>query len=172
MRVIEEFPNYTIDESGNIFNSKGHPIKSQLNIDGYRVVNLYKNGKYYHRRCARMVGLSYLQDTYEEGLVINHKDFDRTNDHVSNLEWVTSLENNLHSIEGQPHKHLRGSNYDEQFIRKVCEMIQDGKNNEYIRKHTNITKDALLHLRCGASWTWISKDYKMTPSNRWESSRD
>ncbi|AHK11265.1 homing endonuclease HNH [Shewanella sp. phage 1/4] len=166
MKAIEEFPNYFIDESGNVFNSRGVPIKSQLNIDGYRVVNLYSNKKYYHRRCARMVGLTHLKDTYEEGYVINHKDFDRTNDQISNLEWITSLENNLHSIEGQPHLHTRGSKYDEDFIRGVCQMIQDNKNNKYIMEQTKVTKDTLLHLRCGATWTWISKDYILTPSKR------
>lgn len=166
LKVIEEFPNYKIDEYGNVFNRDGKRLKPQINKDGYRILILSKNGKGYCRRCGRLVGLTFLKDTYRKGLVINHKDFDRTNDHISNLEWVTTLENNLHSIEGNPSAHLSGSEYDEEFMRKVCELIQDNVRNSEIIKITGITKDALHKVRSGTSWTWVSKDYKMTPSRR------
>ena len=142
LKVIEEFPNYKIDEHGNVFNSDGKRMKPQINKDGYRILILSENGKAYCRRCGRLVGLTFLKNTYRKGLVINHKDFDRTNDHISNLEWVTTLQNNLHSIEGNPSAHLSGSEYDEEFMRKVCELIQDNVRNSEIIKITGITKDA------------------------------
>lgn len=167
LKQIEEFPDYSITEDGRVFkNDTGQERKRQTNIDGYWVVNLTKDGKNYHRRCARMVGLTYLQETYKKGFVINHKDFDRKNDHASNLEWVSIGDNNRHSVDGQPHLHTRGSEYSEEFIRNVCSMIQNGVRNVDIRKQTGISKDALLTIRCGASWVWVSKDYNMTPSRR------
>lgn len=37
---------------------------------------------------------------YKEGLVVNHKDFDKKNNRLDNLELVTQKENILHSIIG------------------------------------------------------------------------
>jgi hypothetical protein len=166
LKCIEEFPTYQIDESGNVFNSRGLAIKKQVNVDGYWVVNLYKEGKYYHRRCARMTGLTWMKDSYFEDAVIDHLNMDITDDHVSNLEWVTTAENNARSIKIQPHIHRKPSEYSEALIREVCTYIQEGVNNSQILKDTGITKDTLLHIRCGASWGWVSKDYKLTPSRR------
>lgn len=170
LKVIEEFPNYSIDLKGNVYNNTtGKRVKAQINIDGYRVVNLYKEGvgsKTYHRRCARLVGLTHLKNSYFKGAVINHKDLNKTNDSVDNLEWVTTRDNNIHSIQNQPLKHTRGSSYTEGFIREVCSMIEDGVRNKDIIDRTGVTFDALTKIRSGASWSWISKDYVLTPSRR------
>lgn len=167
LKVIEEFPNYSINEYGHVFNTITNiQLKQRKNEDGYYIVNLTKDGKAYHRRCGRLVGLTFLKDSYFDGAVIDHVDHDRSNDYVDNLEWVTPLENTLRSVRINPHLHTRCSVYDETFIRIVCTLIQDGVRNVDIIKNTGITKDALLHLRCGASWDWISKDYEMTPSRK------
>lgn len=165
-RIIEEFPNYFVSNKGTVYKEDGKPLKRKLNQDGYSVVNLTKDGKTYHRRCARLVGFAFHKDTYFEGAVINHKDFDRTNDTPENLEWVTIAENNEHSIKGNPHLHTRGSKYTESLIRQVCEQIHNGVRNCDILRNFDITKDALLKIRCQQAWTWISKDYNMTPSRR------
>lgn len=167
-KTIEEFPNYKINEFGDVMNSKGKILKKQVNVDGYFVVNLYKDvkGKSFHRRCARMLALTHMKDTYQEGFLINHKDLNKQNDTLSNLEWVSSLDNLLHSIENQPAVHNSGSVYTEDFIREICSLIQDGVRNKEILESMDITKDALLHIRCGNAWGWVSKDYKMTPSRK------
>lgn len=167
-RIIAEFPDYEISEDGRVFHKiTGKEKKRYINRDGYNTLNFIdKDGVDRHRRCARLVGFAFHGDKYEEGLVIDHIDHDRQNDHYTNLEWVTTLENNLRSIRINPHKHTRDSEYDEDFIRNVCSMIQEGVRNVDIRSATGISKDALLHIRCGAACTWISKDYIMTPSRR------
>lgn len=44
-----------------------------------------------------LVAKTFLRDTYKPGLQVNHKDGNRFNNHVENLEWVTASENELHS---------------------------------------------------------------------------
>lgn len=166
MIPIEGFENYFITDDGRVFNSKGVEKVRQENIDGYWTVNLYKDGKYYHKRCGRLVGLHYLRDTYEEGLVINHKNLNVKDDRVENLEWVTVKENTLHSIENQPHIHRKKSEYSVDTIRAVCQRIQDGVRNVDIIKEFGITKGAIYKIRSGESWKWISDDYNLTPSRR------
>lgn len=66
---------------------------------------LKKNGylEYYvgNRKFAsahRLVALAFLKRE-KHHTQVNHKDFDRTNNHVDNLEWVTREENNRHRYE-------------------------------------------------------------------------
>lgn len=165
LKIIDEFPEYTISEFGRIFKGSKE-IKRQKNVDGYWVVNLYKDGKYYHRRCARLVGLTYLKESYSEGLIINHKDLDITNDAVSNLEWVSHKYNAQHSILLQPEIHRKPSEYTDEFIHSVCKMIEEGIRNVDIIKETGITRDVLHDIRSGETWTFISRNYKLTKSNK------
>jgi len=45
----------------------------------------------------RLVARVFLPETYKEGLTVNHKDGNRFNNNVNNLEWCTRSENELHS---------------------------------------------------------------------------
>lgn len=44
-----------------------------------------------------LVAKTFLADTYKPGLTVNHKDGNRFNNRVENLEWVTASENERHS---------------------------------------------------------------------------
>lgn len=52
-----------------------------------------KNGKRYFFTVHRLVAITYLGDFSNEGLQVNHKDENKINNDVSNLEWCTPLYN-------------------------------------------------------------------------------
>ena len=97
-KPIPEFDNYLINKKGDI-KSLYHNIilKPSKHTNGYRFVCLYKNGKSYRRYIHRLVGLTFLKRP-NEFYEINHKDGDKTNNNVNNLEWVTKSENHIHRI--------------------------------------------------------------------------
>lgn len=66
------------------------------NKNGYVQVNLHKDSKQKTYRVHKLVALAFV-DGYEEGLVVNHIDEDKTNNCAWNLEWVTYKENSIHS---------------------------------------------------------------------------
>lgn len=81
---------------------QGRPIMEkimtpQLNQHGYHVIKLrqckYKSYKKY--RIHQLVALAFLP-VMEGKDYVNHKDKNRTNNQVSNLEWCTHAENVLH----------------------------------------------------------------------------
>ncbi|MBQ3349197.1 MAG: HNH endonuclease [Thermoguttaceae bacterium] len=45
----------------------------------------------------RLVAKAFLPETYKDGMTVNHKDGNRFNNNVVNLEWCTQSENELHS---------------------------------------------------------------------------
>ena len=66
--------------------------------DKYAKVMLTNDGKHKLITVHRLVAFAYL-DKPDGKDYVNHIDGNIHNNHVSNLEWVTALENNLHSIE-------------------------------------------------------------------------
>ncbi len=64
---------------------------------GYIVAKLRYCGKNKTCKVHRLVAEAFLPK--EDGLdIINHKDGDKTNNHVSNIEWCNPLQNNLHAL--------------------------------------------------------------------------
>jgi hypothetical protein len=61
--------------------------------DGYAVVTLSKNGQRSSKRVHRLVALAFIDNPSGKSQV-NHKDENKLNNRVDNLEWVTCLENN------------------------------------------------------------------------------
>ena len=85
---------YKISNYGRVANSKG-----EMSLDdsdrGYCRVNLCKDGDGKKYRIHQLVAKAFCEG-YKEGLVVNHKDLNKENNHYSNLEWITQKENIIH----------------------------------------------------------------------------
>lgn len=69
-------------------------IKNQRNdLDGYKHVDLFKNGKAKTAKVHREVAMAFIPNP-ENLPQINHKDEDKANNRVDNLEWCTPGYNN------------------------------------------------------------------------------
>lgn len=64
-----------------------------LNTDGYPTTHLSKNGISKKFAVHRLVAETFMWTDGCDSLEVNHIDFDRTNNRISNLEWVTHKEN-------------------------------------------------------------------------------
>lgn len=95
MKAIPNFPNHSITEDGDVI-SKGRIHKQCTTKCGYKQVKLYNHGFKKHFYVHRLVAEAFIPNPKNLPFV-NHIDFDKTNNNVSNLEWCTSSENVLHS---------------------------------------------------------------------------
>lgn len=73
-------------------------LKGGVTARGYKYVNLTKNLKYKSKTVHRLVGIAFILNP-ENKPCINHKDFNKLNNHIDNLEWCTYKENTRHMIE-------------------------------------------------------------------------
>ena len=72
-------------------------LKLQTHYKGYKFVHVCKNGIREKVYIHRAVALHFIiNKNPDELIIVNHKDLDKTNNHVLNLEWVTSKENTNH----------------------------------------------------------------------------
>lgn len=88
-KPIENYEDlYWVSNLGNV-KSKRKDKKLSVNIDGYYVVNLSKNGKTKTFTVHRLVAQAFSSNPYNLPQV-NHKDENKLNNNVDNLEWCNS----------------------------------------------------------------------------------
>ena len=93
LKPIPDYENYLVDENGNIFSKNiGRYLKQRTNEKGYKYVRLSKNDvkrKWFIHRC---VACAFLPNPLNLPQ-INHKDENKQNNCVNNLEWCTNKYN-------------------------------------------------------------------------------
>lgn len=82
---------------GSYYLHRGRTLKQSINNMGYPVVNLSVDGKRTVTLVHRIVAQAFIFNR-ESLPLVNHKDGNKLNNHVSNLEWSTYEENNRHAI--------------------------------------------------------------------------
>ena len=80
--------NYTVTDDGVVKNSKTGRIMTINNGN----VQLYINGKGTGRSVGKIVAEAFLEKPNGDFLV-NHKDGNKMNNRIDNLEWITNEEN-------------------------------------------------------------------------------
>lgn len=94
---------YQVSNAGNVLslNAYGHtikrPLKQRLNRNGYLVVILNHKKHQYYVGVHILVAKTFIPNP-EHKPQVNHKDGNKTNNHVQNLEWNTARENVQHAI--------------------------------------------------------------------------
>lgn len=89
---------YSISSHGRVksyYKIDGRVLSSASNGRGYLTLTLVLNKKRKTHYIHRLVALHFLP--HSAGLEVNHKDGNKANNHLSNLEWVTGAENRTHA---------------------------------------------------------------------------
>lgn len=87
---------YKVTSWGNILSLKTNKLmKFETTKKGYQRVTLVKNGKRKHFKVHRLVAMAFL-DNKDNLPQVNHMDGDKKNNHITNLEFVTNIDNQLH----------------------------------------------------------------------------
>lgn len=93
--VISDYPSYYVCRNGEVY-GQTCVIKPQTNSNGYHYVTLCKNQtKKKNFYIHRLIANAFLENPCEKKFV-NHKDLNKTNNHVDNLEWCSHSENVQH----------------------------------------------------------------------------
>lgn len=91
-------PNYQINEKGELFNLKTKRyLKGSLDKDGYKIYTIMMTDGIHHKsiKAHRLVA-QYFLDNPEQLPEVNHKDRNKLNNNVENLEWISHNDNVEH----------------------------------------------------------------------------
>jgi hypothetical protein len=91
--------DYFISSFGRLYNQKTKNwYKGRISENGYLDYILRINGKEKNFRAHRLVAEYFIPKNNTNANIVNHKDGNKLNNNVENLEWTTNQENTIHAI--------------------------------------------------------------------------
>lgn len=133
-RPIGELPlGYEVSNFGNVRlrynNGTVESCKLQLSTDGYKILGACGQQLRMHTVVAR----AFLPPPKSEDMIVNHKDRNKSNNYVDNLEWVTVSENIMHKYRTGHAKTIRCVETDEMYGTIATAALLTGIPREAIR---------------------------------------
>src|SRR5690606_38396846 len=117
---------YEVSTTGRVRNSSTGKIKAKTLLRGYEKVCLWKQGTVNSPLVHRLVAKAFIPNPNNKPQV-NHKDGNKQNNCVSNLEWVTAKENIGHAytsgLRNSAHSSAKVTPNDVRFIRENVDKI-------------------------------------------------
>ena len=168
-----DVPSWEVSSLGSIRNAETKLVyKTQLNPNGYLYISNGREKKTY--TVSRLIAKSFYGDSQLE---VNHIDGNKTNNCVTNLEFVTTSQNAKHRHHklgkktvkpmygdqnpmrknGSPFigsKHPR-SKLTENDVRKIKDCLISGEQQNMIAKQFSITPQMVYRIKTNKAWTHI-----------------
>lgn len=164
MKPLPGHPEYLVSRDGEVFSTKSQRnLVLRTNPFGYLRVGLTEKNKQKGYMVHRLVASAYIPNPMKKPQ-INHKDGDRKNNRVENLEWVTPKENIAHGIASGRIK-VRGvdnkaAKMTPAFIKKAAKLLH-GKNvgekrkiYKVLTKESGTTREAIWQAVTGRTWSY------------------
>lgn len=188
-RPIKNAPYYLVSDEGHVksverfvktFNGEKeclrhipetYPLKEK-DIRGYKNVSIIqydldmKPIKRYMRQVHRLVLETFNPVCNMENLQVNHIDGNKSNNKLSNLEWVTPKENTVHAHKVLNHKRDQdgeNNSMSKLTTNQVIEIIKriNGKKKERdskIAKDYGVSRKTIENIRLNRTWKHIPRD--------------
>ena len=166
VKVIEGHPNYSISDTGRVFNNRtGRELKPQKdNNTGYYHINLGVGKNYY---VHRLVGFAFVKNNDPLKFnQVNHLDGIKTHNDYRNLEWTDPSGNIKHAYANglkKPldQKGIKNGNVKltEKQVHQICEMLEQGLCQGKIADIFNVSSCTISCIKCRRSWVDITVNY-------------
>lgn len=162
--------HYEVSNDGTVRNIKTNTVlDGSHDSRGYRVVSIWHENKMYTKKIHRLVAIAFIPNP-ENKPTVNHKDGNKNNNCVSNLEWATHQENIDHAIETGL-RNINGVNsvsniYSEETVHRVCKMLENGNTPKYISEALGVSPNLPRRIKYGGKWKEIASKYNIKGSSK------
>ena len=162
---IRGFESYSIDEHGVVINDRtGRILKHDLSAHQYPRVTLSENNQVKRFFVHRLVAIHFIPNWFDYPMV-NHIDGDKSNNSVSNLEWVNCKQNTIHAfrtgLRASGEKHYCAK-LTTDVVDEICKEISSGKTRGEIlnqERFKHVSRYAFDDIRRRRSWKQVSCNY-------------
>ena len=157
---------YQISNFGRIksfkIDKENDAIINGSNLKGYRILNVkLENNKKTTKYIHKLVAESFIPKDSDKQEHVIHLDFNKTNNHISNLKWVTKETMFAHQKINPNYKRgvINYSKLSETDVIRLKKKLARGKNKLYkLAKEFGITHTQLNRIRKGENWGHVKID--------------
>lgn len=160
---IDGWPPYEVSSHGRVRRSDTNTFLRGHIRAGYRAVTLRKNGRSVPHDVHRLVALAFLH--VPAGMIVNHKDCNKTNPHLDNLEVISHAENIRHardngrfapSVQSRPGERHPLSKLSDSEVREIFRLRRSGVSGKDVAKRFGIGPSAVYAIANGKSWAHLN----------------
>lgn len=156
--IKTEEGNWLIYENGRLYSIKYKRFMNPSpSSSGYLKTNYKVNGKIKNINIHDLVAKYFIGEK-PKGMVVNHRDGNKHNNHVNNLEYIDYKENSRHARRlGLIKNQARGSrigtsSITESQAKEVITLLIKGERNKDISAKTGVTRTNVCHIKAKNSW--------------------
>ena len=156
-----DLTNYKITKTGKIWSMKRNRFLSTKITNGYENITLCEKSYSIHR----LVALTFIpipekyNNLNKDDLIVNHKDCNKLNNNLDNLEWLTQKENiNHHGKDTSHKKKIIQLDLNNNIIDKFDSLVEASEK-------TGIGKSSISKVLCGKNtrsgiykWSYDNED--------------
>lgn len=146
-KKIKDFPNYLISKEGQVYSTKSNKIReNEINENGYcriRLMDGTKQGRKFY--IHRLVAEAYIPNPNNYNQV-NHKDLNKHNNNINNLEWCSEAMNMQHNADNKPENSKKIFQFD---LLDKDKLIGTYNSIKEASEKTNTNKTSIIHCCSG-----------------------
>lgn len=159
IEIFKDIPNfemYSVSIYGNIRNNKtGQILKPRIRKDGYLQVSVKPNGQKSNKtfRIHREVAEAFIANP-DNLPQVNHKDGNKHNNNVNNLEWSSVSYNMKHAYNNNLRQRTRGakSNLAKLNAVEVFEIMSSTETNQTLANRYGVHNSTISRIRNNKTW--------------------
>ena len=134
------YPHYAATVDGRIYSLHSKKFLSDnKKLGDYKAVTLCEDGKRKEETIHRLIALAFIPNP-ENKPAVNHKDGNKLNNCVNNLEWCTYQENVQHAMDAGLRRIEVINEYrsiPDEIAMQICILLEQGSRNKDISQNFN-----------------------------------
>ncbi|WP_233898333.1 helix-turn-helix domain-containing protein [Tenacibaculum piscium] len=160
--AISKSEKFIISTYGRVINCKNEPfLVKESFTNGYRSLAVKKeNGNQTGRYVHKLVAQTFLDNT--NGVFVIHLNYDKSENHISNLKWATKREKEIHQHKNPEYReimqNISNAKLTETEVIHLKKRINNPNRNstfKRIAKEFGISEMQLYRIKVGVNWASV-----------------
>ena len=144
------------EDSGQYHTRKSQILKPTLS-SGYETISLSGKTFTVHSLVAK-----HFVEGYQKGFVVNHIDYNKTNNFYKNLEWITQKDNIKHNkttLRGNFGEKQKDAKLTDEKVVAIKKLLEDGTfSQKQISDLFEVSPTTITDIKKGRKWNHVGKE--------------